>query len=52
MTSGGGASDHFFYDFVVSPPLPDNLSGIDLIFKEYNTPFREKPTGTEIIMHL
>ena len=50
--SGGGMDSHMNYNFVVSPPLPDNLSGIDLIFKEYNHPFRDKPTGTEIIIHL
>lgn len=52
MTNGSGSEDHFCYNFVVSPPLPDNLSGIDLIFKEYNPPFEENPTGTEIVIHL
>lgn len=52
MKSGSGSEDNFCYNFVVSPPLPNNLSGIDLIFKEYTPPLEENPTGTEIVIHL
>lgn len=52
MKSGGGAADHFCYSFVVSPPLPDNVSGIDLIFKEHEIPVREKTAANEVIIHL
>ena len=40
--------DNFTYDFVVSPPLPDNISGLNLVFKEYHSPFKDKPTGLEV----
>jgi hypothetical protein len=50
MISGGGSSEHMSYSFVVSPPLPDNFSGIDLIFREYVT--GEEATGLEIVIHL
>lgn len=52
MISGGGSEGHFSYNFVVSPPLPDNISGLNLVFTEYNRPFSDKPTGLEIAIHL
>jgi hypothetical protein len=48
----GGSTGHFTYNFIVSPPLPDHISGLDLVFKEYNDHFQEDPTGLEIFMHL
>jgi len=45
---GGGSDGHMSYNFVVSPPLPEDLSGIKLVFKEYQTPTKTKPTGLEI----
>ncbi|MEK5063700.1 hypothetical protein [Cytobacillus sp. FSL R5-0596] len=48
----GGSTGHFTYNFIVSPPLPDNISEIDLIFKEYTDTLKEQPTGLEIVMHL
>ncbi|MCU5463071.1 hypothetical protein [Bacillus cereus] len=39
--SGGGTDGHLNHHFVVSPALPDNLSGISLRFKELNMPFRK-----------
>ncbi|PFO66995.1 hypothetical protein COJ86_22280 [Bacillus cereus] len=38
---GGGTDGHFSHHFVISPALPDNLSGISLRFKELNIPFRK-----------
>lgn len=52
MSDGCGGDGHFHYNFIVSPPLPDNLSGIELIFREYNLPFRDKPIGEEIVIQL
>jgi hypothetical protein len=52
ITGGGGTEGHISYNFIVSPPLPDNLSGLDVIFREYQTPFKRKPTGVEIVMHI
>lgn len=54
MTSGSGGKDHYSYNFVVSPPLPDNFCGIDLRFKEYKIIIGEgeKSTGNEVVIHL
>lgn len=52
MMDGVGGDGHFHYNFIVSPPLPDNISGIELIFKEYNSIFRDKQIGNDIIMLL
>lgn len=32
-TGGGGSAGHMTYNFVVTPPLPDELTGFDLIIK-------------------
>lgn len=34
MANGTGGDGHFHYNYIVSPPLPDNTSGIELLFKE------------------
>ncbi|OIK06058.1 hypothetical protein BIV60_27435 [Bacillus sp. MUM 116] len=52
MSGGGGSDGHLSYNFIVSPSLPDDLSGIDLVFKEFKTPFKDKPTGIEIAFHM
>lgn len=52
MTDGTGGAGHFHYNFVVVPSLPDNLSGIELIFKEYNPPFGDSQIGHDIVMPL
>lgn len=38
---GGGTDGHMNHQFVISPVLPDNLSGISLRFKELSIPFRK-----------
>jgi hypothetical protein len=52
MINGSGSSGHESNHFVVSPSLPDKLSGLDLVFREFRTPFKEQPTGLEIVMML
>lgn len=52
MESGCGSEGHFSYNFVVSPPLPDNISGFDLVFREHSHPFRDKTAGVEVVIHL
>lgn len=52
MSGGGGSDGHISYNFIVSPPLPDNLSGMDLVFKEFKTPYKDKTTGVEIVFHV
>jgi hypothetical protein len=46
---GGG---HFHYNFIVWPPLPDDLSVIELTFKEFNPPSRDKQIGNDIVIRL
>ncbi|EKQ54707.1 MULTISPECIES: hypothetical protein [unclassified Clostridium] len=52
MLDGCGGRGHFHYNFVVSPQLPDDLSGIKLIFKEFNMQFRDKQIGGDIVIQL
>ena len=52
QTGGGGTEGHISYNFIVSPPLPDDISGLDLIFRETITPFKRKSTDLEIVMHI
>jgi hypothetical protein len=50
--AGSGSTGQFVFIFTVSPPLPDDVSGLQLVFTEYSKPFGDKPTGGEISMHL
>ncbi|MEB6550735.1 hypothetical protein MXL46_16840 [Heyndrickxia sporothermodurans] len=54
MTNGGGSGGHFSYNFVVSPPLPDDLSGLQFVFKAYKEPYtyKETPILSEIIIDM
>ncbi|PFA62808.1 hypothetical protein CN378_17340 [Bacillus sp. AFS015802] len=52
VTGGGGSQEHTSFDFIVTPPLPEDLSGLTLTFKEYGTPFQKKPTGVEVVFTL
>lgn len=49
---GGGSTGHSSLSFVVSPPFPNNISGLTLKFTEYNSHYRGKPTGVEIVMNI
>ncbi|MBT2289242.1 chorismate mutase [Paenibacillus albidus] len=49
MVNGGSGSGHASYNYVVSPPLPDELSGLVLVFKEGCSPFPPKENGIEIV---
>lgn len=52
-TDNGSCSDgHFRQNYIVSPPIPDDPSGLNLIFKEYHDYFKGKPTGLEIVFDL
>ncbi|PEC85326.1 hypothetical protein CN468_28240 [Bacillus cereus] len=44
---GGGTDGHLSHHFVISPALPDNLSGISLRFKEHNIPFKKNQAVLE-----
>ncbi|MCM3217799.1 hypothetical protein M3612_25340 [Niallia taxi] len=49
---GAGSDGHMSFDYIVSPPLPNDMSQIKFIFNEYNEPFRRKPTGLEFVITL
>ncbi|MEK4046986.1 hypothetical protein NSU18_25585 [Paenibacillus sp. FSL H8-0048] len=52
MIGGGSRSDHASYKYVISPPLPDEISGIQLRFKEYSFPFKKSEASDEIVFEL
>ncbi|MBA2904523.1 hypothetical protein [Clostridium saccharobutylicum] len=47
-----GGNGHSHYNFVVSPLLPDNISGIKLIFKEYSLSRIDETIDNEIVIEL
>lgn len=47
-----GSIGHLTYNFIVSPPLPDDISEIDLVFKEYSDTLKDNPTGLEFVLNL
>lgn len=49
---GGGSGGHTSYTFIVSPPLPDDISKIKFVFKECKTPYNTKPTGLEFVIKM
>lgn len=52
MIDGIAGNSHFHYKFIVSPPLPDNIYGTELIFKEYNIRFPDVQVGKDIVIQL
>ncbi|MFS0780595.1 hypothetical protein [Bacillus sp. 1P06AnD] len=48
----GGSNGYYSHTFIVSPPLPDDLIGVKLLFIEYSDPFGDEPTGLEIKMDI
>lgn len=50
--TSSGSINHSSINFIVSPRLTDDLSGIEMIFKEYNTSFKYNATGLEIIIKI
>ncbi|MFY0518584.1 hypothetical protein [Lysinibacillus sp. UGB7] len=50
LDRSGGSTGHYSTNFVVTPPLPDDIAGLDFVFKEYSDVFGEKPTGLAIVM--
>ena len=49
---GGGTDGHMSHHFVVSPALPNNLSGISLRFKELGMPFKKGQAMLEFEIQL
>lgn len=49
---GGGSTDRYTHNFIVSPPIPDDPSGLSITFVEYDSFFKDKPTGIEVKIHV
>ncbi|MCL6602994.1 MAG: hypothetical protein K6T94_08990 [Paenibacillus sp.] len=49
MINGGSTSGHASYNYVISPPLPDIISGLELVFTQYNKPFKKNESGCKIV---
>ena len=49
---GGGTTGHMSSSYIISPALPDDLTEIELVFKEAGRPFTENPTGFEFSIKL
>ncbi|MEH6944733.1 hypothetical protein [Bacillus sp. JJ722] len=49
---GGGGSGSYRYNYIISPPLPDDPTGLQFVFKEEDSPYRGKQTGLELVFHL
>ncbi|WNQ10548.1 hypothetical protein MJA45_23480 [Paenibacillus aurantius] len=52
MGTGGSTSGHYIYTYLVSPPLPDDLKGMVFTFREFRRPFKNQPTGREIVIRV
>ncbi|MDQ0207420.1 hypothetical protein [Alkalicoccobacillus murimartini] len=48
---GSGSDNHLSNTYVVSPPLPDEESGLKLVFTEFKTHEKNKPTGFEFVIN-
>nr|WP_263323283.1 hypothetical protein [Neobacillus sp. Marseille-Q6967] len=46
---GGGSGGHYRQNFIVSPPIPDDPSDLQFVFKEYQDFYKSKSTGLEIV---
>ncbi|MFT8320990.1 MAG: hypothetical protein ABF649_08805 [Bacillus sp. (in: firmicutes)] len=45
---GNGVNGHQCYKFHITPPLPDDLTGLTFIFKEFSNHLKEVETGLNI----
>lgn len=52
IEGGSGSSGYSTHKFIISPPLPDNFSGIKLTFTEYEPPFIDTPISSNIVIEL
>lgn len=52
MINGGSSTGQAAYNYVISPPLDDDLSGVVLEFKEFSKPFKNNETGNAIVFRL
>ncbi|SFJ04574.1 hypothetical protein SAMN02799624_03159 [Paenibacillus sp. UNC496MF] len=49
---GSSHGGHHAHDYIVSPPLPDDLAGFEFTFREYERRGEQMPTGREIVIRM
>ena len=49
---GRGGTGQYTHQFIVTPPLPDDPTGLIITFIEYNSIFSDKKTGVEVKIHV
>lgn len=49
---GSGSNGHSTHKYIITPPLPNDLSGIEFNFKEVDEPYNAEPTGFEFTIKL
>ncbi|WP_175639114.1 hypothetical protein [Metabacillus schmidteae] len=52
ITGGSGTDGHLSYNFIVSPPISDDVSNLKLIFKEYKMPIKKNSAALEVVMEI
>ncbi|AZB42081.1 hypothetical protein CEF21_07135 [Bacillus sp. FJAT-42376] len=50
--SSSGSTGRHTYEFIVTPALPDDLTGVTFTFKEYDAPFMGNALGDEIVFEM
>ena len=50
--TGGGTTGHMSFNYIISPALPDDLTGIEFLFKEPGWPFKKEFTGFEFAIKI
>ena len=50
VIGGGGTEGHMVYNYIVTPPLPEDFSNLEFHLIEYQTPYKRKPTGLEFVL--
>ncbi len=50
MQTGSGTTGKMSYNYIISPALPDDLSGIEFLVQAYNGHGKENPGGAEFIL--
>lgn len=50
MNGGSGTAGKMSTNYVISPPLPDDLSGIEFRMRAYEDHTKQKPLGPEIVL--
>ncbi|SFS77445.1 hypothetical protein [Paenibacillus sp. BC26] len=52
MDRGGSSGGHSSFNYVVSPALPDDISYMNFVFREFGGPHENEPRGAEITIRI